>query len=215
MEDTTAVSPEYFSIDSGKTLTSDITGIANYTNLAAGIYYTEVIDTVKGIKKMYLNTITIKQPKRDSVIYTATKVKCANSANGTIIIDSINGGNYNPAVSWTKNYKLKWFNDSTETTLTGLTEGNKSLTITDDSGCIENASLTLGGPPQFIIFDTVTHATCEGIMNGRIVIDSIKGGNGKDVFIWLPDSSHSDTLNNITAGYYHIQITDDFSLRFT
>lgn len=174
-------------------------GIQNLTNLAPGTYYCVITD---------LNYCQITTP-----------FYYVNSSPGSLSIDDLNvdneicfdaQGQIGLMVSGGTSYSYSWNNGSTSQSLTGLSAGTYSCTITASNGCslttgniiIENESGTLN-VDDLTIMDEVC-----GNGNGSLNL-TVSGGNMPLTYQWS-NFSNSQDLTNVSAGTYTCTITDIF-----
>ncbi len=105
------------------------------SNLFAGTWGVEVMDAMGCIDSAF---ITITQP--DTLIIgldSITDVSC-NGGNDGEATASATGG--------TTAYTYSWSNAATTATITGLTAGTYSVTVTDANGCTDSTSITITEP---------------------------------------------------------------------
>ncbi len=104
-------------------------------------------------------------------------------------------------------YSVSWSNGATTDDISLLSEGEYTITITDEKGCeliqsynIENQS------GDFEIFDyQTTQETCG---NGTGSIDiTINGGAGPYSYLWS-NAATTEDITNLNAGEYTVTVTD-------
>lgn len=95
----------------------------------------------------------------------------------------------------------------TTATATGLGAGTYSVTVTDSSGCMAVAIITIGSPPALnsMIADT-TMETCTGSSDGSITI-STSGGTPFYAYNWSVGGTDS-VATGLGPGTYYVTITD-------
>ena len=108
------------------------------------------------------------------------------------------------------NYSYNWINDtipgyilSTNQTLTNVSPGDYSCTITDNNwSCTYTAHFTMLEPSELTVFESVTHVACHGDSTGISILNIIGGTNpyGEDWNGYNP--------NNLTSGFYTYVVTD-------
>ncbi|MEW6470604.1 MAG: PKD domain-containing protein, partial [Bacteroidota bacterium] len=103
-------------------------------NLQAGVYTVEVSGAACGTVS---DTITITSPQRLDVTAALTDVSCNGLNDGTASAAAAGG---------TPPYAYLWNTGSTSASLTGLPEGNYSLTVTDANGCTALFSASVAAP---------------------------------------------------------------------
>ena len=68
----------------------------------------------------------------------------------------------------------------------GMDRVHQTEVVSDQKGCFEDTSITVF-EPSAISADTIAQdsVSCNGLANGRAVIDSISGGNGIYSYAWI------------------------------
>ena len=101
-----------------------------------------------------------------------------------------------------------WSNGSTNDTITGLSQGNYSVTITNSTNATKTASVTIGQPPILNLVTSSNTSVCTG--DTTIISAAISGGSGNKTFHWnqgLSDTT-SHFVNPITNTTYTVYATD-------
>ncbi len=126
-------------------------------------------------------------------------------------------------VGGTGAYTYSWAPPSVSAidSITALSAGIYTVTVTDHNGCIQSSAIPVsntGGPK-----DTVLHSTnvkCFGGTNGAATIAG-HGGTGALSFTWSPATgTHTPLVDttlgtNLAAGVYLITVSDAFNCRST
>lgn len=206
--------PLYYSASTGQvgyTFSDSFT----LTNLSSGSYPVIVRDA--NFCSIQLNAFLTPQNGFTVVSTSVTNSNC-NTNNGSIFVSLQGQGNY-------YQYSLSGQNTGTVFTTTtqdqNYTFNNLShdnyLIVISGSGtdCFYTNTFTVDSPQKFNISATTTGATC-GISNGSVKIDVGSGYTGVlDYDIIGTDWSvinsplSSNTFNNLSAGIYTIQVTDE------
>lgn len=138
----------------------------------------------------------------------ATDILCNGEENGEIQL-TVSGGD--------GNYSYAWDDAASSTTqnLEDLPEGTYNVTITDGNGCQISASATVTEPDALDAATSVEDALCNGEENGEIEL-TVTGGTGAYSFEW-DDAASSTTqdLENLGAGAYSVEITDENGCELT
>ncbi len=118
-------------------------------------------------------------------------VKCNGGMDGAITLTITNG---------TTPYSYSWSNAGTGATINGLKAGNYSYTISDGSGCVKSANITVKEPP--VLTATVTVA-------GAILTANASGGSPSYTYAWntIP-AQNTKITTTLSAGTYIVTITD-------
>ena len=169
-------------------------------NLSAGNYTDSIVD-FNGCSS---NTIiNLTQPSQLINTLIPIDISCYDLCDGEIY-SSISGGVFP--------YYYLWTNTQTTTNISNLCSGNYSLTLTDENGCIENASTTTINMPNDIsvsLDSTLNISTYSG-NNGYIYITA-NGGSGTLNTNWSSDNNYSSTNNDISNLYadtYFLEVVD-------
>jgi gliding motility-associated-like protein len=158
-------------------------------------------------------------PQITNVINVTSHVTCFGGADGGFDI-LISGG--------TANYDIDWSNGVYSDNLsnvgvgphniTNIPAGNYDLTITDANSCEQIESFTINEPSEITITNgVITNVSCFGGADGEINI-TIGGGTPVYDLTWDNGSTSGSltdipaglqTLTNLDAGNYLIEVTDD------
>lgn len=123
---------------------------------------------------------------------------CYQGYNGSISL-VISGGS--------PGYFFLWSNGATTQNISGLQQGNYTITVTDQAGCTEARSFTLTQPDEMIITGTLTHPPCQGQPTGAIHT-SITGGTPGYSYLWNTGAT-TPHLTGVAFGTYTVTVTDD------
>jgi gliding motility-associated-like protein len=128
-------------------------------------------------------------------------VSCNNGNNGSANVTATTGQapfNY----QWSPNA-----GGSTSQTVTGLSPGTYTVTITDASGCSSVNTVTLPNPPAITSANNVTNVSCNGGSNGSVTAIPANG-TAPYSYNWSPIAGSNATLGSLPAGTYTCIITD-------
>ena len=169
---------------------------ASITNLAAGTYSVNVVDS-EGCSDS--ETFTVTEPNALVVSGTASNVICGAS-NGSITT-SVSGG--------TAPYSYAWSNSSTSASISDLTAGVYTVTVTDDNDCAATNSFTVIITGNLAVSVDPSTTT---INAGASVALTATGG---DSYTWTPSAGLSCTnCSNPTASpvvttTYTVSVSDN------
>lgn len=166
------------------------------TGLPVGRYTVRVTDAV-GCETIVSDTIMgSSELSANITALDATCGLCNGMATATIT-----GG--------TAPYTYLWSDGSTmDSSGDSLCGGNHSLMVTDAQGCSKTfdfAVNTVGGPTGETV--TVTPATCANTNDGTATVVPI-GGTPPYTYTWQHNGATTNSLNNLAAGTYFLQISD-------
>ncbi len=169
---------------------------ATATGLGAG-NYTVTITDFNGCQ--ITRSVTINQPTTLIASTAQNNVTCNGGSNGSAAV-SASGG--------TPGYSYLWSNGATTSTITGLTAGNYSVTITDANACQITRDFTINQPAASLTANaSKTDVSCNGGNNGTASV-STSGGTGPYYYSWSPSGGTNATATGLGAGNYTVTITD-------
>jgi len=170
---------------------------SNEVNLAAGIYVVTVTDN-KGC--LDTASVTITEPTLlVATIVDSSQVSCFGGNDGTASAIATGG---------TAPYTYLWPSSNTDSNEVNLSAGTYAVTITDNKGCVDIASITITEPTLLIatIVDS-SQVSCFGGNDGTARTIAT-GGTAPYTYQW--PSSNTDSLEeNLSAGTYVVTVTDN------
>jgi|GEM_PF-704299 len=123
---------------------------------------------------------------------------CDNTGDGTATA-MVSGGS--------PPYSYEWSNGDTTATITGLSEGTYSVTVSDTNGCYGNKSILLEVNYEVDTVEfTSTPPSCFGQNNGTATA-STSGGPGPYTFLWS-NGATGPSVSGLAAGTYTVSVTD-------
>ena len=174
-----------------------------FGSLTAGTYYMTVLD-LGGCTGQSANFIIEDSDTLDYGLYVVPNSSCGSStAMGKIMITGLTGS---------PPYTYLWNTSATGSTVTGLTEGIYSVSVTDFYGCVTTKSATIVDvPPIGLGIFTATEPTCFSA-DGVLTIQ-ITGGTAPyyysastgQVVVQYPTSW---SISGLSPGNYSFQVTD-------
>ncbi len=166
------------------------------SGLASGNYSVTIMDN-HGCTDV--STVFIPQPTAlIASIPVSTNVLCFGGNNGAATA-SASGG--------TGSYTYLWSPSGVNTdTISGLTAGNYSVSITDESGCVTSIAVTIIEPPVLGVSTTIISSTCNYANGGASAI--VNGGTPPYNYQWSPGGATTASISNISAGTYSVTVTD-------
>ena len=170
---------------------------ATINNVPAGTYTVTVTDN-NGTTAT--NSVVITQPS--ALILqnpNISNVSCNGGSNGSITAN-VTGG--------VSPYNYDWSNGSSSTTISNLTAGSYTLTVTDDNGCTKMATYQVTQPqPLDINLVSLHHESCFGEEDGSITI-SVSGGVAP-IFAEWSNGFIGTTITNLAPETYSVTVTDN------
>jgi len=194
--------------DSGNTVlqsaVTQSTG-AYFSNLKPGMYYVTSED-FGGCVNTSLSTIIHASSELNFGLYTVNSPFC-NLQNGQIYVTGLTG---------VQPYTYQWSSNIgpsiTGSSVTGLTQGNYSVTVTDGGGCSKTVGTTLvNANPITLSYFQVTEPSCF-TSDGSITFN-FQGGSAPYYYLLSNGQSQILASNQVTftglpAGDYTVNVTD-------
>lgn len=135
-------------------------------------------------------------PCTASILYRKN-VSCLGGNDGKAVVSV--GGCVAP-------YSFLWSNGSTNDTISNLTAGVYTVTVTDANSMISTATVTISSPDSIQISAVITNEDGYNANNGNINV-SVLGGTPSYKYSWSNGSDIQD-LENIGGGSYVLTVTD-------
>ncbi len=181
--------PYVFNWSNGAT-TEDLNG------LSAGSYDVNVMDA-NGCQVSLSYTVT--EPTALVVTGTASPTLCAGDNTGSLSV-SVSGG--------TPGYTYSWSTGSTDETLSALTAGTYSVTVSDMNNCQESIALTVEDATALsATISTTEEIACANGANASLEATAA-GGTGNYSYLWSNNETTA-AITGLAAGTYTVTITDD------
>jgi hypothetical protein len=116
------------------------------------------------------------------------------------------GSAYAAAHGGTGIYTYAWSNGATTDTITGLSSGVYTVTVTDGV-CSGQGTVTITQPLIVATPKQFGHIKCHGNPTGHAAA-VVTGGTGMYTYLWMPSGGSKDTANGLTAGTYTLLVRD-------
>lgn len=166
-------------------------------NLGAGTYSVTVTDNTGSTAT---TSVIITQPA--AINFSAasiTPVSCFGGADGAITAAATGG---------IPPYLFQWSNGAAGASVTGLSAGNYSLTVTDDNGCSKTTSYMVSQPAALNInLVNLQDESCFGEADGSITI-SASGGTSPYFAEWS-NGFIGNMVSGLEPGSYTVIVTDN------
>ena len=170
--------------------------------LSAGSYTVTVTDIVGCTATR--NFIITQPPAISATPASQTNISCFGGSNGAAAINTATGGAGGYTYNWTPGNPT---GDGT-VSVTGLTAGTWTCTVTDANTCTTIVNFTITQPT---IISTATAAqtnvSCNGGANGSASVTP-SGGLGGYTYSWSPSGGTAATATGLSAGTYTVTVTD-------
>jgi large repetitive protein len=166
------------------------------TGVSAGTYSVTITDQ-NGCTDS--SSTTIAEP---TAVVASTALDSNESCGGYS-----DGGATAAATGGTASYTYNWSNGATTASITGVTAGTYSVTITDANGCTDSASIAISQPPTLVASTTInSNITCNGASDGGATAFA-NGGTGIYTYTWS-NAATTASITGVIAGTYTVTITD-------
>ncbi len=172
---------------------------ASVSGLAAGAYTVTVTDDNLC---QTIENVDIFQPAAPITIATTQiNVVCFGGSTGSATATPSGG---------TAPYDYLWSNGGTTSTISGLSEGLYTVTVTDDNGCTEVTSVTITQPPTGMSgsITAQTNVLCFGDATGSV---TVLGSGGTPPYNYSLDGGAfqaSGTFSGLAAGSYIVTVNN-------
>lgn len=172
----------------------------NLTNVPAGRYSLTVTD-FSG--KVMTETILLTEPPAITLDKTISNITCNGGADGSITISVVGG---------LAPYTYKWSNGATTQSLSLLSAGSYTITVTDANGCTASETFNLTEPDAVIatitpkVYSGGKNVSCKSSTDGEIQLEAI-GGTSPYTFLWNTGDA-TKNIFGLSAGTYTVAITD-------
>lgn len=133
---------------------------------------------------------------------TATNVVCNSQCNGSATVVPSGGVAPYNTITWTN----AGIAAGSGSTISNLCPGQYVVSVTDAAGCTSTAFTNVGSPSSLTLsLATVGEPSC-GQCNGTIGV-VVSGGTLAYSYLWGSGNTN-DSLTNVCAGVYQLQVTD-------
>jgi subtilisin-like proprotein convertase family protein len=164
--------------------------------LSAGTYVVTITDN-NGCTTILSQTIT--QPSLLAATISPTNETCNELNNGAATVNVI-GGSVPIAYLWSTS--------ATTVSISSLSAGAYSVTVTDTNGCTTSATTLITQPDVLTInAPIVTNESCSAANNGSIAA-SVNGGTAAYTYTWSSGGGNVPTISGLDAGTYSLTVTD-------
>jgi len=167
---------------------------SSISNVTGGSYTVTVYDDNQCSDT---KTINISEPAPINVAVSSSPASC-NQSDGSASVNASNGS---------QPYDYNWSNGNQTSSISGVSAGSYSVTVTDDNNCstVQNATITNPDAPN--ISANVTDVDCDGNANGSIDL-TVSGGSTPYDYSWS-NGNQTEDLTNVGSGTYTVTVTDD------
>jgi hypothetical protein len=169
---------------------------ASITGVAAGIYTITITDA-NGCADS--SSVTITEP---TVLVSSSVVDSNLTCNS-----SADGGATTAATGGTMPYTYAWSNGDTTTSITGVSAGTYTVTLTDANGCMDSSSVTITEPATLVALSIIdANISCNGANDGAGTAFAA-GGTMPYTYSWSSGATNA-SITGLVEGTYTVTITD-------
>jgi len=166
------------------------------SGLTVGTYTVSVSDSHGCIQSTSFNIFASNSL---GTIDSIVNISCHNGNNGSIYVN---------VTSSTGPFTYVWSPAvSTNSSATGLSAGNYTLTVTDTSNCHSILPFNMANPTIVSAIDSAINPLCDSAING-IAIAFASGGHPSYTYLWSPTGGNGATASGLSAGTYTVLVTD-------
>lgn len=171
---------------------------ANISGLSHGNYNALVYDNNNCTTTKSFTLINYMGPELS--VAGVEPVTCYNKADGKVYLNLITGYGIHTYNWFNNNHLSNLFSES-------LPKGNHMVVVTDSHNCSDTARFVIQSPAPLVIQPVnVEQPLCFNHNSGSIQVNA-SGGIPPYTFTW-PNGTVSNTIANIFAGIYNVQVTD-------
>lgn len=166
-------------------------------NLGAGTYTVTATDNASTTATA---SVIISEPDElDFNTPNINHVDCFGGNDGSISVTAMGG---------VSPYSYSWSTGASGNSISNLTAGPYTVTVTDDNNCTSSATFTVTQPNMITITaSNLDHESCAGEEDGTITIQ-VSGGVSPYFAEWS-NSAIGFTISNLEPGTYSVTVTDN------
>jgi hypothetical protein len=162
------------------------------TGLGVGTYFVTATDA-KGCNKTA--SVVLTSNAGFTLNATSTNASCGGTNGGATV--AVTGG--------TGPFTYRWSTNATTQSISNLTAGTYTVTVSDATGCSATASTNVNAAGSLSITMTGTNAAC-GIANGTVTATPTSG-TAPFRYLWS-NGATTQTVGVLAAGTYNVTVTD-------
>lgn len=192
-----------YTLYNGTTLSGQLPGTGsplNFNATAAGTYTVVAVDAMAGCTVTMTGTVSVSTYPQPDLNATVTDVNCFGDGDGSITVSVTSGS---------PPYNFDWSHDGTNhsQTATSLTNGNYTITVTDNNGCTDTYTASVIQPAALTVACTSGNTSCYGAADGTATATP-SGGTAPYLYNWI-NGANSSIINGLSTGSYSVTVTDN------
>lgn len=165
------------------------------TGLAPGTYSVTVSGTAGCVGDI---SVTIEEPTELAAETAKIDVSCNGGSDGQCSITPSGG---------TAPYSYTWSNGESTSTITGLSAGTYTVTVTDANECSITETIVIGEPDEIMVTVNIAQGTCADDSSGSLTT-TVTGGSGNYTYVWSNGETTPD-ISDLSADDYSVTVTDE------
>ncbi len=176
-------------------LWSNFDNTQDLSNVVAGVY-TVIVTDANGcsISAQY----NVGEADELVIAETITNVSCSGGNDGEISL--VVTGGVSP-------YNYIWSNGATTATVSQLTVGIYSVTVSDANNCTITGNYSISEPSQLQLSANVSNVSCNAGTDGSVDL-TVTGGTTPYTYSWSPGGATTQDLTAVSANQYTVIVTD-------
>ena len=174
----------------------NVSSTATASGLGAGVYSVTVTDNNGCTSSVAMVTITQPLAPLTDSVSLLSGVGCFGGSGGEISVGTRGG---------TNPYTYSWSNGKSTYSVSNLSAGTYSVTVTDAHGCTSIITGIVVTQPSAALTSTIPTPVCAGNRTGTITI-SASGGTSAYRFVW--SNGRTTTTMTVPDGTYTVKVSD-------
>ena len=173
-------------------------GSNSITNISSGTYFVTVTDAI-GCNGSFGNIVNNIFASIDEPNTNVVDADCFGELSGSINVDVQSGQ---------EPFTFAWSDGSAGNPLTSIAAGNYTVTLTDNSGCTDEATFTVAEPAEIEVSISQTNSSSGTACDGSITVTA-SGGTGTLSYSWSHDAAITAAeAQNLCPGNYSVSVID-------
>ncbi|MBN4066131.1 SprB repeat-containing protein, partial [Candidatus Amoebophilus asiaticus] len=172
------------------------------SSIPAGTYYVTVTDINACVSN---DSVTVNDPSPVLIGSGSTDVSCNGANDGNISV-TMSGGTPGYVVYWSTGKVSSFILSGSVDTITSLTVGTYTVSITDVNSCYAVDTIIITEPPTLIFSKDSVATSCNGSSDG-IAMVSASGGVSPYGYLWANGSKDS-IATGLSAGIIVVTVND-------
>jgi hypothetical protein len=159
---------------------------------ASGLYIISILDQSNGC--ITVDEMAVQLSAEFDLASTKQNEQCQGANNGMASVSVVGGqGGIN----------YLWSNGETTQSINNLAPGVYNVTVSDDSGCSNMASVTIGAGNQILVSMIKGDESESGAKDGFIEMENLNNHS----YAWS-NGAQGNRIEGLSAGTYHVTVTD-------